>query len=415
VRTPPGGPARLREALLRAGLALASLGLGLLLLEGGARLLRGLRGPGKEAAETERYHEYDPLLGWRKVPGARVAYRRREYRTEVAINRLGLRDPERGYEAPPGVARVLALGDSFVEGYSVSLAETLTQKLEEGLRHAGCAVEVINGGTAAYSTDQELLFYRSEGVKYRPGLVLVFFHYNDVVYSDRQDYFGRPKPIFEMRTGGLVLHRYPVRRMPRARAAPAPQPPPEREDGGGSALRELVKERLWYGVPELHDRLARLGLWAPMPRLVPRTEFRVFEDRPQPVVEGAWHRVEAILSALSRETAERGARLALVHVPTRMEVDDRSWALTKRLYGLAEPPWDRHLVARRLAAIGARLALPVLDLTADLRRADRGLLGRTYFTHDVHWTPRGHAAAARATQAFLFREGIPCPRGRGPS
>lgn len=408
VRTvPAAGAGATREALARGGLALVSLAAGLALLEGGARLLRAWRGQGKEAAETERYHEYDPLLGWRKKPGARVVYGRREYRTEVAINSLGLRDPERGYDPPRGVARVLALGDSFVEGYSVSLPETVTQRLEAGLQRKGCAVQVVNGGTAAYATDQELLFFRSEGVRYRPGLVLLFFHYNDVVYSDRQDYFGRPKPMFELRPEGIVLHRFPVRRLPRGRPVSQPEP----EQAGGSALLELVKERLWFGAPAAHDALAGLGLWARMPRLVPRTELRVFEDRPQPAVQGAWERVEAILSALSRETAERGARLALVHVPTRMEVDDRSWALTRRLYGLTEPPWDRHLVARRLDSIGARLGVPVLDLTAALRRVDRGLLGRTYFTHDVHWTGRGHRAAAEAVQAFLFERGlVPCPR-----
>ena len=38
-------------------------------------------------------------LGWRKKPGARVRYDRREYATEVAINANGLRDPERAYAA----------------------------------------------------------------------------------------------------------------------------------------------------------------------------------------------------------------------------------------------------------------------------------------------------------------------------
>ena len=100
---------------------------------------------------------------------------RREYTVEVAINSHGLRDPERGYETPAGTARILALGDSFVEGYSVSLPETATQVLESALGRAGCPAEVINGGTAGYSTDQELLFYETEGHRYKPRVVVLFF------------------------------------------------------------------------------------------------------------------------------------------------------------------------------------------------------------------------------------------------
>ena len=49
----------------------------------------------------------------------------------------------------------------------------------------------MNGGTAGYSTDQEMLFYETEGHRYQPRVVVLFFYYNDVVYNDRQEFFGR--------------------------------------------------------------------------------------------------------------------------------------------------------------------------------------------------------------------------------
>ena len=130
-----------RSLLVNLGLAAASLAVALLALEAFARLaLRG-RGGGKERDEASLYMEYDPHLGWRHRPGARALYRRREYTTEVAINGHGLRGPERGYEAPPGTLRVLALGDSFVEGYTVASHETVTDVLEQDLARPGCPVE----------------------------------------------------------------------------------------------------------------------------------------------------------------------------------------------------------------------------------------------------------------------------------
>jgi lysophospholipase L1-like esterase len=381
-------------------LAVASTLLTLLVLELAARLVRRADGGGKEASEVGRYHEYDPILGWSKTPGARAVYRRREYTVEVTINRHGLRDPERGYDAPPGTTRILALGDSFIEGYTVALPRTVTQVLESSLNGAGCPAQVINGGTAGYSNDQELLFYETEGHRYAPQVVVLFFHYNDVVYNDRQDYFGAPKPIFQMGEGALCIHRVPVRR-PAGRVAlePAAETPES-----GSALLEWVRERLWYGAPGAYDVAARFGLWEPMPRMGTRLELRVYERRRVEPVEDAWAKTAAILAALGEQARSRGARLLVAYIPSRLEIDDRTWRLTRRLYGWDETGWDRGRVAQRVKEIGTQAGIPVLDLTDPLRRADESE-GRTYFTYDGHWTAIGHRVAAREVQRFLAARG----------
>jgi hypothetical protein len=379
-------------------LVLTSTLLTLLVLEAAVRVARRGEGGGKEAGEIIHYTEYDPILGWSKTPGARAVYRRREYTVEVAINRHGLRDPERGYDAPAGTARILALGDSFVEGYSVPMPQTATQVLESSLARAGCAAEVINGGTAGYSTDQELLFYETEGHRYQPRVVVLFFHYNDVVYNDRQDYFGAPKPVFQMGEGPLCVHRLPVRK-PDSIAAPAS--PTESPDRSGSELLEWLRERLWFGSPAAYDLLARAGLWPPMPRMETRLEMRVYERRTVDLIEDAWAKTAAILAALEEEARSGGARLLIVHVPSRLEIDDRTWRLTRRLYGWSEAGWDGTQVARRLQEIGAQAGIPVLDLTASLRRASEGWAGAPYFTYDGHWTARGHRIAADEVQRFL--------------
>lgn len=391
-------PGRTRRAAANLLLLLVSLGVGLGALELAFRVARGRAGGGKEQQEEARYIRYDPLLGWSKIPGARVLYDRREYRVEVVINDKGLRDVPREYRTPPGVTRVLAVGDSFLEGYTVPLDQTVTRRLESRLAEGGCRAEVINGGTTAWSTDQELLFFRSEGVRYEPKLVLLFFYYNDIYYNDSQSYFGRPKPIFQMKDTGLELHRYPVRR-PRPRAAPA-EPP---EAASGSALLQWVSDRLWTGAPGVYDALSVLGLWEPMPRRVPREELRVYDVRQVPRLEEAWLKTEAILRAFRQDAEEAGARFLVVYVPSRMEIQDDSWRVTLALYG--DPPFERDAVARRLEALGEENGFGVVDLTGPLRAADRGLLGRPYFQFDGHWTARGHSAAADALGERLLREG----------
>jgi len=392
----PGSP---RERLGRLLLVVASVGLTTAALEGAARVARRSRGGGYEADEASRYIEHDPLLGWRKRPGSLVTYRHREFTVEVKVNRLGLRDPDRGYAAPEGCVRILALGDSFVEGYTVPLEQTVSQVLEASLRAEGRPAEVINGGTSGYSTDQEYLFYRTEGVRFSPRVVLVFFYYNDVLYNDRDRFAGQPKPLLADRGGRPQLVHDPVPEpppAPRARRVPEPQ---------GSALLEWLHDRLFYGAPRAHQALASLGLWAPIARMREQPEIRVYDREPPPEIEAAWQRTSMLLEALAREAAAHEARLLVVYVPSRFEVDDHSWELTRILYGVDEAVWDRAAVRRRLEQVGARAGFPVLDLTPALRREVHWPWRGPYFDYDGHWNADGHRTAARAVREFLDRAG----------
>ena len=382
-------------------LALGSVVLTLLLLEGAARLLRA-SAPAPEGAGTSQsaYAEHDPLLGWRKRPGAHLTFRRSEYAVPLAVNSLGLRDPERGYVAPAGTSTLLALGDSFLEGYTVPLEQTLTQVLERRLAaRADCRWRVINGGTSAYSTDQEYLFYRSEGLRYRPQVVVLFFYYNDVFANDQQAYVGAPKPVFVFRDGELRLYRQPVPR-------PRPQPDGQAEPAAAtsSALLEWVRQRLWFGAPRAYNALGRLGLWPPNRRIGARMELRVYERRALPAIEGGWEKTAAILERLAAEVAAAGSRLLVVYVPTHMEVSEAAWRRSQERYGMDAAGWDRGRVLRRLGGIAREVGFPLLDLTPALR-ASEGLFTGSYYVRDGHWNSRGHRVAATELEAFLTAEG----------
>jgi hypothetical protein len=90
---------------------------------------------------------------------------------------------------------LLILGDSFAEGFSVSFEKSVGRVLEGLLARPAPRIEVINGATVGYSTDQEYLFYHDEGSRYSPQVVLLFFYYNDVLYNVRGSMGGMPKPL----------------------------------------------------------------------------------------------------------------------------------------------------------------------------------------------------------------------------
>jgi hypothetical protein len=261
-------------------------------------------------------------------------------------------------------------------------------------------VEVLNGGTAGYSTDQEYLFYQQEGARYAPAVVLLFFYYNDVVLNTTDSYYGRLKPRLEMRGDWVVSLNLPL-------PEPAPRPAeeaPARRAPRGSALLGWVKERLQRGAPRAYNRLARVGLWDPIVPEEPGEEMRVYKTGPTPKIDGAWQLTCGIIGALRYEVETRGARLLLVHVPNKMEVSDRDRELTRLAYGMDGAGWDPSLVLQRLQQCGQREGLAVLDLVPALRRASE-TAGDPYFTFDPHWNDIGHQATAQAVAADLRARG----------
>lgn len=399
------------ERLFKVGLAIGSLMLTLAALEGVARAVRQ-RAPGKEAGTVDLYTEFDPLLGWRKRPGAHATRRTPEYTVDVSINSLGLRDKERSYAAPPGAFRILALGDSFVEAYTVPLEESVTQVLERSLASRGPA-EVIDGGTAGYSTSQEYLFYVTEGRRYAPNVVLLFFYFNDVLFNARADYFGSPTPLFsiqndELIAPGVLAPPPKAPRVTRVTSRPASDSDPK------LASLEWLEDRLRTGAPDAYDRLAALGLWPRVDRQTPDLQLKVYRRKRIDEIEAAWDLTTRLLRKMALEVAVDGARFAVVYVPSKMEVTDRDWALSRLRYGMDDDRWDRGRVLERLEGIGVKERFEVVDLTPALRAADRGVFGGPYYAHDRHWNATGHRIAAREIRRFLGALGWLPPEGTSP-
>ena len=92
----------------------------------------------------------------------------------IVINSKGLRDREYTYEKPKGVTRIVALGDSVSFGAGVPMEKTYWWLYEEN-----SSIEVVNGGVNGYEFDQEVAWYKKEGYKYDPDVVVVSVVLND--------------------------------------------------------------------------------------------------------------------------------------------------------------------------------------------------------------------------------------------
>lgn len=393
----------MRRLAANLALAAASLALTCAALEVAARVVvhRWRSQPGAIRDPLLRYH---PTLGWDKPPGAEGWIRRPEYNVHLVINAHGLRGPDRGYDKPPGTHRTLLLGDSFTEGYTVTEEETVRARLEVLLDAAGCPPhEVLNGGTAAYSTDQEYLFFQEEGARYAADVVVLLFFYNDLV-GDTPGNLDKPR--FDVVGDELVLRNSPV-----------PAPSPGRREARvfavkpwhGSVALRLLSDRTSGANPRLHRVLARFGLVEPETEDAMPRELWPFGPGHKDEVALMWRRERAVLAALKAAVESKGARLAVFYVPARFEVDDAAWELTRERYAMGRRWWRRERVFEDLREVCRALGVPLVDPREDLRAAGAG--GRpAYFVRDGHWTAEGHAVAARQIAGFLARSHLACPR-----
>ena len=133
------------------------------------------------------------------------------------VNARGYRDLPRAIPKPPGVRRVLSLGDSFAWGASVEFEDGYPQRLERALtRRRHETWEVVNLALPGLATIDQAAQLAKEGEAYAPDVVLLGF-----VLNDSQDAAAAEA----QRAEDWVNH-----------------PPPS---GGRSALLRLVRTRLW--------------------------------------------------------------------------------------------------------------------------------------------------------------------------
>ena len=151
--------------------------------------------------------QFDSMLGWSLNPSSTGISNRTGTKIEYRINSKGIRDTETSYEKPKGVFRIVLLGASCTFGFGVPVEKHFSTLLEGYFE----SVEVINMGVSGFGVDQELLYLRSEGKKYKPDLVISYVpHYEDHRHMHEKRW-GKKKPRFILHDEKLVLSNSPVK------------------------------------------------------------------------------------------------------------------------------------------------------------------------------------------------------------
>lgn len=329
---------------------------------------------------------YDPLLGWSLIPNATGHNKTSEYDTVEHINAEGLRGPEYPYAKPAGTRRVVVLGDSFTEGYTVNAEDLFTTRLSGLLKGRNpYSVDVINMGVAGYNTDQELLVFNSQGKKYAPDITVLMFYYRSVWYNNQGLYWRGCKPKFEVRGGQLSL-------------VPINDETCRTRSGGGVKTWLGNHSRLFGLVRDCVERNDLLTRWLISLHLkkVP-DEFAPWRVTPEADTQEAWQITRRLLIELKKRAEQDGSAFVVFYIPSSSEIDNGIRRATMRRYGFSEQQWDPRQTLRRLKFLCVGEGIILIDPTAEFKKSAQPL----YYAYDGHWNPRGNALAARVLAQAL--------------
>lgn len=135
-----------------------------------------------EFADGKSLAVEDEVLGHVYRPNSRATVRTPEFTVKFEINRDGIRDESNHPEPkPPGITRILLLGDSFTFGDANEYDKIWPVVFERELLSRGYDVDVVKAGVSGYDTRTELLYLERLYPRYEPDYVVLTFLPNDIV------------------------------------------------------------------------------------------------------------------------------------------------------------------------------------------------------------------------------------------
>jgi hypothetical protein len=412
-------PSRLRNVLINGALLMGSTLFALLLLELSLRVLLFGGLVWEHAGLPPIVREPDPETGWCLAPNQTAQQSNLDYQLVVRTNSEGLRDVEHVAGPDPDVFTIVVLGDSYMEASHVDLPQAFHRQLAEAL---GPGFRVVNLGVGGFGTVQAWRQFATRCTAYAPDLVLLGFYAENDVYNNSAElsramwgesnprYFSVPY-VTRDATGALAVVP-PDYDLARAGfEAQIAQYSPRAywlKNATDSALEKVYKQLLNSWRQRVHtpgnDPNIHLGVYLDQfdPALFPDSDLD--HDTYARSFAEAWRDTGDVLAALRDDADAAGARLAVFTVPSKLQVNAAyQEAVAKAYPGLA---LDLERPHGELAAICARLEIPLRDLLPDFRAVKATGETLNYKRGDSHWNPAGHRLAAQRTAAWLRESGL---------
>jgi len=323
----------------------------------------------------------EPHAGFGNRPGLSFDHRTNEFHARYYIDQAGFRVPRPSVEyavvKPSNTYRVMILGPSFSFGWGVDYELSFAGVLQQLLQERGFArekkIEIINAGIPAMDVGPQLVWFERVGKAYAPDLVLQFVNGSMAIPN-----ISKPRAAVDDK-GYLVPLNADARRW-----------------------RERLKKLatvfygwlLWtkFNSPgpraQLGERARILGAGREL--AVPATDFAPERSEVREAM--------LVYNKLASIVRAAGARLLVVYSPLSYAIhreDEIRWRHLGVLDIQRQTAFDAAFV-RHLN----NCQIPSIDITQQLQRS-AAMGKRLYFWLDIHWTPAGNDAAARAVANYV--------------
>jgi hypothetical protein len=324
-------------------------------------------------------YQSERFAGFMNRPELAFDHHTNEFRAHYFTNRAGFRVARPGVEysvrKPAGTYRIMLLGPSFAYGWGVEYEKSFAALLPQFMAERGLAkgqkVELIDAGVPAMYAAPQLNWYQHVGKTYQPDLVIQFVYGSMAVSSNAT-------PTFAVDPSGHVT---------------------EKGTTAAQRWRQRAKQlaTIFYG----------WMLWTEL-------DARFSAPAQNKAVVGAGrelHQASAFDSGkpderdaikfyrrLAETVRQSGAQLRIVYFPLSYGVhpqDESRW----RHLGVKNVPAQRAYDTAFVRYLNQQ-GIPSIDISDDLRAAAKPGT-RLYYWLDIHWTPEGNRAAARAVAGAL--------------
>ena len=298
-----------------------------------------------------------------------------EYRYTLRTNHLGLRDPERPFEKPTGVTRVILLGDVQTAGMAVPAEQTFAALLEKATTNT----QFINCGKPWANVLHQLRILYHVGLRYQPDRVLLCIsadELGDMPWKDIKDLFQLPP-----RDPTLSERLWP--NLSAATRAAEQRDQYTRDKQPFDFIEKIQKRAKKKGLPD-SDIQQWTHTVARYPKLVQATgnhqfngnilSFGLLWNRKWPDAldynrdykEQAWRNMRKAMAAIRTDLR---LQLAVVFIPVRLQYSPEYQAFLQRLGMHVRPSWltDRTRFQVQLGRWCGDHAVPFLDLTDAFR------------------------------------------------
>ena len=371
---------KVQDGLLMSTIVLACLGM----LELGGRAIGLASEPPHAGDGLKAILLFDSVLETRYRPNAETTIRSPfgEFEAVYRTNDLGLRDRPLATKKPEGEFRILAVGNSFVEGWGVAGDAGFIAVAESHANQSlGGRLRVVNAGISGYGAAQSLLQANALAEKVRAD-ALVLFLVGTMVSADHA-YLKRAV----LDANGIAEGLDPDA------VFDAPSAAPGRAGTAEGAPRWLVS----LGRASVLARFAaqRIANRRAMDRVIagdPETDllaaYRIMEAEVPRLFEPTLRHVRALQQASARQ----GRKFALVHLPMPFQLSRVEWGEGRKAYRLEDNVLNSSettLIGRFCSESGMTCLFADQVLAPRVARASDQ--ERYYFDYDFHLNSRGNA------------------------